>query len=864
MGKLTLEDIRPYLQGAKQKGAETVATCPLCGKRDHLYIKQDGERLLMHCHKCNAKGTELFKEFRRLGAKHEEPEQIDYKTAKPIEDYYHIYRLPNGEEQFRKRRRKWADGHKQFTFEHTDADGKKQYKKPADAVILYNLDKLAEAAPETPLYVVEGEKCADAMTKQGLLATTSRTGAQQQIKFTATDKAALEKFKLKIIIPDNDEKGAAYAAAFKEYACKILALPDIWKKCPKKGDIADYFAAGGKVEAITGYEWEQELTQSYIDSLDIAALLDQKIFKQLLMLNSANRIKTLAMLEQRAQKLHTARRFSQAWKAYQADSATPTNNTEHETSFTGQPLALACGDWIANDAGIYRLKQQGDMVKKEYACKMPIIPAAVLRNIETNTEKIQLAYRRTKSTWSKCVFPRSTISNKNKIIELADFGIAVTSDTAAALVTYLGTCLVDNAETIPIIQSVVRLGWVDGVFVPYDEALTLDNDGQGAELARAVHSKGTLEEWAEYIAPLRKQSLYLQIVLAAAFSSVLISKVKTLPFVLHLWGGTGTGKTVALKVAASIWGNPEKYMLTLNGTTNALMGTAALLHDLPLLADELQTIKLDANFQNQTYDKLIMQLTEGKDRARLTQQSTLKEQKSWNNCFIFTGEEPITQSNSGGGTKNRVIELQCKEQIISNGNAVVNFIDSHYGNAGRAFIEHIASKPGETLQQEFQDLQRALFSLSGSSAKQCAALALIALADAYAAECIFKDKQQVLELQQLAGIAKSLAEIDSAERAYRYIMDVIAANADYFARRGKHGYYKPAAGACWGKLTADYIAINRTRIAEELSKQGYSLNSVVDTWKSKGYIMTRSDGRWMYTDRLDNGTFSAIHLKNTL
>lgn len=863
MGKLTLEDIRPYLQGVKQRGDHITATCPLCGKAGHLHIDEKGGTLLLYCQKCNVPGAELFKEFRRLGAKHEEPPQIDYKTAKPIEDYYHIYRLPTGAEQFRKRRRKWADGHKQFTFEYTDAQGKKQYKKPPDAVILYNLDALEQADASRPLYIVEGEKCADAMLQHGLLATTSRTGAQGKINFTPADKAALEKFKLKIIIPDNDEKGAAYAAAFKEYACKILALPDIWEKCPKKGDIADYFAAGGKVEAIAGYEWEQELTQSYINSLDTAALLDSKIFRQLLLQNGTERIKTLAMLEQRAHKLRIARRFGQAWKAYQADSATPTTSTEHETNFTGQPLTLACGEWIANDAGIYRLKQQGDIVKKDYACKMPIMPAAVLRNIETDTEKIQIAFRREKSHWSNCIFPRSTISNKNKIIELADRGISVNSNTAAALVTYLGDCLANNAETIPIIQSVERLGWVDSVFVPYAEALTLDNDGQGAELARAVHSKGTLEEWAEYIAPLRKQSLYLQIVLAAAFASVLISKVKTLPFVLHLWGGTGTGKTVALKVAASVWGNPEKYMLTLNGTTNALMGTAALLHDLPLLADELQTIKIDTNFQN-NYDKLIMQLTEGKDRARLTQQSTLKEQKTWNNCFIFTGEEPITQSNSGGGTKNRVIELQCKEQIVSNGNAVVNFIDSHYGNAGRAFIEHIASKPAETLQQDFQDLQRALLNLSGSSAKQCAALALIALADAYADECIFKDRLQVLDLKHLSGIAKSLAEIDSAERAYFYIMDVIAANTDYFARKGYKGYYKTAIGACWGKLTADYIAINRTRIAEELSKQGYSLNSVVDAWKNKGYILTRSDGRINYTERLDNGTFSAIHLKNTL
>ena len=218
MGKLTLEDIRPYLQGVKQRGDHITATCPLCGKAGHLHIDEKGGTLLLYCQKCNVPGADLLKEFRRLGAKHEEPPQIDYKTAKPIEDYYHIYRLPTGAEQFRKRRRKWADGHKQFTFEYTDAQGKKQYKKPPDAVILYNLDALEQADVSRPLYIVEGEKCADAMLQHGLLATTSRTGAQGKINFTPADKAALEKFKLKIIIPDNDEKCAAYAAAFKEYA----------------------------------------------------------------------------------------------------------------------------------------------------------------------------------------------------------------------------------------------------------------------------------------------------------------------------------------------------------------------------------------------------------------------------------------------------------------------------------------------------------------------------------------------------------------------------------------------------------------------------------------------------------------------
>ena len=62
------------------------------------------------------------------------------------------------------------------------------------------------------MYIVEGEKCADAMTAAGLLATTSNTGAQKAIKLSATDKALLESYAERIVIPDNDEKGTDYAA----------------------------------------------------------------------------------------------------------------------------------------------------------------------------------------------------------------------------------------------------------------------------------------------------------------------------------------------------------------------------------------------------------------------------------------------------------------------------------------------------------------------------------------------------------------------------------------------------------------------------------------------------------------------------
>lgn len=110
--------------------------------------------------------------------------------------------------------------------------------------IAYNLDLLEEADAGTCLYIVEGEKCADAMVQHGLLATTGNTGAQKKMKLSQTDQQYLEKFSDIVLIPDNDTRGADYAKAW-PVPVEVLHLTEIWPECPEKGDVADYFARGG-------------------------------------------------------------------------------------------------------------------------------------------------------------------------------------------------------------------------------------------------------------------------------------------------------------------------------------------------------------------------------------------------------------------------------------------------------------------------------------------------------------------------------------------------------------------------------------------------------------------------------------------
>ena len=868
MGKYlnyTLDDIRPYLQGVKPKNNyKIVATCPICGKAGHLYAEQQGEKLLMYCQKCNSKMPEIIKALEHQGLTRRTAEPVDYKTAKPIEDYYHVYRLPDGQEAFKKRRRKWADGHKVFSFQYTAADGHTVYSKPDYSIVLYNLDKLALADANTTLYIVEGEKCADAMNNAGLLATTSSTGAQKHIKFTAADIAALTKFKHKVLIPDNDAKGGDYAAAFKEYCCRVLDLKEIWADCPKKGDIADYFKAGGTVEAITSYEWLPELTPEYISSIDLATLTDSKFLKQIFQ-EPADRLQsTLIHVKNRARELRVSRDFNALLKSYQTQHASASTATsENETNFTGQPLALRCGKWHAGDDGIYCLKQAGDVVRKEYASAFPIMPIAILENREDYTEKITLSYvfqyQQGGNIWRTRTFSRSVIANKSRIVEaLADCGIDVTSETAKFLVDYLRTVITSNADRLQRICSISHLGWYENHFIPYDTEITLDAADEAPKLVKSIHSKGALEEWAEFIKPLRGKSLFLRLTIAASLASVLLEKTAALPFVLHLWGGTGSGKTVALKVAASIWGEPDSFMQTINMTPNALMQTAGILYSLPLLGDELQTIK--SNIPNQTYDKLIMQLTEGTDRGRLDSKANIRHVKTWKNAFIFTGEEPITMANSGGGVKNRVIELECLEKLIDDGNAVVTFISSHYGNAGRAFIDHLA---GKDIATDYQSIFRTLLSMTDSTEKQVAPLALMAMADAYSCECIFHERGGALDLTQLAKLAKSKAEIDPAERAYQYIIDLVAANADSFTHpaKGEHSTYdqKYTYNATWGKLLPDKIVFIKSRLEEELAKKNFSFDAVKAKWAAKGYI-TKYQNKYIHKDSINGVKFYSVQL----
>lgn len=492
--------------------------------------------------------------------------------------------------------------------------------------------------------------------------------------------------------------------------------------------------------------------------------------------------------------------------------------------------------YTVNENGVYAEKASGENV---CICPTAVIPTAIIENITTGIEKIELSFYKN-SRWRLVICDRATAASYSKIIELANRGLEVNSDNARVLVKYIASFVNHNHAKLPHHHSVSQMGWASDrkEFMPFGTALYFDGEESHRQLYQSITQAGTLQDWINFITPLR-QNLYLRLIMAASFASPLIELTNALPFVFHLWGGTGVGKTVALSVAMSVWGNPRTGAMvrSMNQTVNSMLSTAAFLNSIPFAGDELQTIK---SKWNGNFDQLVMCLTEGIDRGRMTYDK-MNELKAWHCAFLFTGEEPCTKATSGGGVKNRVIEVECREKVVENGNQVINFICDNYGHAGVEYIALI-KKNADIIKQQFHKYHSEILGESDTTDKQASSVALMVTADALARKLFFPEEKP-LQMADIQPFLFSGKEVAAHERAYSYILDIIARNHAKFTIENTDNAY----GEIWGKYDDDgNCLIIKTVLTEQLEKAGFDFDAVKGKWAENGYLIRNSQGKMLH------------------
>jgi replicative DNA helicase len=232
-------------QAKKQADGSYMALCPF--HDDHTPSLKigigTGERGAFHCFGCETSGNLLqLSEKIGLAVRWMPDEMKREQTRKPAQRKIaatYDYVDENGEVLYQVVRFEPKD----FRQRRPDGKGGWIWNLAGVRLVLYRLPELREAASAgSRVYIVEGEKDADRLWADGLVATTNAQGAGKWRAEYAASLAGVEA----IIIPDNDDIGRAHARAVARslrgtaQSVTILELPGL----PPKGDVSDWFDAG--------------------------------------------------------------------------------------------------------------------------------------------------------------------------------------------------------------------------------------------------------------------------------------------------------------------------------------------------------------------------------------------------------------------------------------------------------------------------------------------------------------------------------------------------------------------------------------------------------------------------------------------
>ncbi|PJK15321.1 hypothetical protein CO613_01015 [Lysobacteraceae bacterium NML07-0707] len=180
----------------------------------------------------------------------ESPKEVARRLAAPaIKDGFqlqalHEYRSADGVPVFWRIRCKHADGRKWIRPMKRNGGGFAIGEPPASEAgkLLYRLPELLAADPARPVWMVEGESCADALAKLAVTVTT--TGAADSAGTADLSPLAGRHV---IIWPDNDKPGGKYAEALRArlaaIGCTVEAVEVASLDLPDKGDCVDWLTA---------------------------------------------------------------------------------------------------------------------------------------------------------------------------------------------------------------------------------------------------------------------------------------------------------------------------------------------------------------------------------------------------------------------------------------------------------------------------------------------------------------------------------------------------------------------------------------------------------------------------------------------
>ncbi len=533
-------------------------------------------------------------------------------------------------------------------------------------------------------------------------------------------------------------------------------------------------------------------------------------------------------------------------KAVRHESHRPSENTEQTKTLKLDKLetygAVIPQGWnISMKHGVQKILRNNTSDELVTVCPCPVVISRKFENIDDGTQKVEVKFLN-HDHWKEVIAPRSHIFNRTSIIKYADSGLPVSSGNASDIVKYLSDYEAVNDKCIPFVKSISRIGWIGKEFFPYfvkDEIIFESEYKEASNLIGSTDEHGSFDVWKQS-AELLRNNPFGRFLLAASFASPLLEVLNHRVFFVHIWHDSKSGKTAAIKMAISVWGDPTKLMGSFNATSVGLERMAGILKHLPFAIDELQVL----NNKRLSLENIIYSLGNGFGRLRGSKDGGIQETVSWKNNIITSGEQPMSKESSNDGVLTRVLELYGKPvDNVDVAHRLHLVSENNYGFAGKIYIKYLINdvlRIKGKIRKDFNELRKSIEKnqAENSDNTHLDNVAIVCLGDYYSSISVWKQSEKAAWNEavnlgtQILQNCRELQKADTIDRAWDFVTGWITSNKNRFL---------PDSTPCYGKIENDAVYIIPNILRQALEENGFDYSKVTRGFKDRHFIETQID-----------------------
>ena len=177
------------------------------------------------------------------------------------------------------------------------------------------------------------------------------------------------------------------------------------------------------------------------------------------------------------------------------------------------------------------------------------------------------------------------------------------------------------------------------------------------------------------------------------FGSILMPLTGLNSFGVHLYGGTGVGKTTAMYGNTGIWGDPHALTLGQRDTPNSRMNRGEVMCNLPLNSDEM------TNMTGKDISDYSYQLSDGKQKNRMAGGGNIERVrgKPWQLMALSTGnmsfyEEMQRLKDNPKAEMQRMLEIRVGKNIkaiLDKTDQLFQDSKENYGHFSVEFVQYV-------------------------------------------------------------------------------------------------------------------------------------------------------------------------------